>query len=232
MPKTAELKKILYIIICIFAISGNSKAEEWKFDLTDAYTSRKVGEDKYEMTFNKDVLDYYLEKIGPHAGLYPPVFKDKEERKFIEEQLKALISFLETATNGRANPELLWRYGWALSMGHNLDFPGSAQKAIKTFDKVLSIDPDHVWATYLYGVFLSSTGLKDKSIPLLEKSIKNGIKGAKRYLVPVYLAGESTRPRAIKLLEEYVQDFPEDEQSKHLLKALKSGNVRFENRYK
>jgi tetratricopeptide (TPR) repeat protein len=232
MLKTAGLKKVLYIVMCIFALSSSSMAEEWKYDLKNAYISRKVGENKYEVVFNTAILDYYMEKIGPHAGLYPPVFKDKEERKFIEAQLKALIGFLEIATNAKVKPELLWRYGWALAMGHNLDFPGSAKKAIQTFDKVLSIDPEHVSATYLYGVFLSTTQLKDKSILYLEKSIKNGIKEAKRYLVPVYLADESTRARGMKLLEEYVHDFPEDEQCKHLLKALKSGNVKIENVYK
>ena len=222
---------ILKFCVCflLLVFSSASYAEEWKFSAKDFIsTSENNGVETYSL--NLEVVNYYLKKIEAHAFRYPPRFKDAKERRFIESQLIDLIKVLQIVDNSKSkDADFLWRYGWALAMAHNLDRHGerdSGLEAIKIFERSLAIDPENIHSNYLYGVFLSGTALKDKSIPYLEKSIHT-MSDAKYILASVYVAHKKTWPKAKKLLEEYTREYPQDKEALQMLEALKQGKISY-----
>ncbi|MEJ1958664.1 MAG: tetratricopeptide repeat protein [Nitrosomonadales bacterium] len=118
--------------------------------------------------------------------------------------------------------EVLYIKGSANALGHNLDYPGSADRAMETFEKLLSIDPNNRRATYAYGVFLSQTTLQSKAIPYLTKAIQLGEERAHYTLGITYLGMGATQD-AIPEFEAYLKVYPEDVKIQKLLTDLKSG---------
>lgn len=194
------------------------------------------GETVYSLKMEE--VDYHLNKIAKHAGNYPPKFGNAQERKTLESELVTLINILKVLDSSLGNdPDFLYRYGWAVAMAHNLDLSvTAASEAEKIFERALLIDPDHVYSNFYYGHFLSSADPK-KSIPYLERSIKNNINLAKFTLALVYVMEYGTQkadkdPETLKkaknLLRDYLKQSSEDEEAKLLLKALDSGNLQYQ----
>ncbi len=116
-------------------------------------------------------LNATLNEIAPHARSYAPKFSSPEERVQTEEHLKALLAQLDKISDRYPDDEdILFIKGAANAMGHNLDYPGCADKAMAAFDRLFAIDPNNRRALYEYGGFLSGTTLLDKAIPYLEWS--------------------------------------------------------------
>src|SRR3974390_2385261 len=71
-----------------------------------------------------------LNEVAPHARSYPPKFSTPVERATAEEHLKILLRQLDKISDRYPDDkEILFIKGAANAMGHNLDYPGCADKA-------------------------------------------------------------------------------------------------------
>lgn len=221
--------RIIYIFVVLAFISClkiSARATDKEYTLLDLFYKEEInGEMQYGLKI--DILDHFLAEFSRHAGFYPPSFDNVKQRTKVEKELKDFIETLRIIyAQGNNNPELLWRYGKALSIGHNLDFPNSDEEAIKVFENGLTLYPDNLMLNYHYGVFLSSTSLlNQKSIPYFKKAIQLGMKEVKFNLAMVYISNEQTVKEGEKILIEYIKDFPADITAQKMLRAIQDGNI-------
>lgn len=164
-----------------------------------------------------------LNEVAPHVRSYPPKFSTPEERTQTENHLKALLAQLDKISDRYPDDkEILFIKGEANAMGHNLDYPGCAEKAMAAFDRLLTIDPNNRRALYAYGAFLSGTTLLDKAVPYLEKAIQLGEERAHYTLAMTYI-GMCDVQTAIPEFEAYLKIDPENVKVKQFVANLKSG---------
>jgi tetratricopeptide (TPR) repeat protein len=170
-------------------------------------------------------LNATLSEIAPHLRNYPPKFSTPEERVQTEEHLKTLLAQLDKISDRYPNDEaMLFIKAAANAMGHNLDYPGCAEKAIAAFDRLLAIDPSNRRALYEYGGFLSGTTLLDKAIPYLDRAIQLGEERAHYTLAFVYIKkGDSHR--ALSEFEAYLKADPENATAKKFVADIRSGKA-------
>ena len=221
----------ILILILVFLLDTAYCVENEQFDLNDVQMKMHIdGHKVYAINFK--ALNYFLAKISPHAANYPPKFKDQKEKDLIKYQLKTLLDMQKKAfTNMKNDLNFLGRYGYSLAMAYNLDMldsVNSASEVVSVFEKALAINQDNPIINYLYGEFLYHAGLPDKAIPHLKKAIDGGITQAKWCLALIYSPNKATQSVAIKLFEEYIQDFPNTQsakQAKELVEILKTGGV-------
>jgi hypothetical protein len=89
-------------------------------------------------------LNATLSEIAPHLMNYPPKFSTPEERVETEEHLRTLLAQLDKISERYPDDkEMLFIKGAANAMGHNLEYPGCAEKAMAAFDRLLAIDPNN-----------------------------------------------------------------------------------------
>ena len=83
-----------------------------------------------------------------------------------EKHLKDVLVAIDAAAQAHPDdPTTLFDEGFANAMEHNLDFPGSGQKAIDAYTHLLALEPDSRQANYFCGSFLSQTSYVTQSIP-------------------------------------------------------------------
>jgi tetratricopeptide (TPR) repeat protein len=170
-------------------------------------------------------LNATLNEIAPHARSYPPKFSSPEERVQTEEHLKALLAQLDKMSDRHPDDEdILFLKGAANAMGHNLDYPGCAEKAMAAFDRLLAIDPKNRRALYEYGGFLSGTTLMDKAIPYLDRAIQLGEERAHYTLAFVYVK-KGDLQKALPEFEAYLKLDPEDATAKKFVADIRSGTA-------
>lgn len=193
----------------------------------DALKIRVLEDGTQQPYVDFSVIDEVTDMIAAHAREYPPNFKNKKERRQVENELRATLSILETLLeNDPGNPDLLLRAGYLHSMGHNLDFSESADKAVRVFEEYLEIEPDSPRGNYLFGMFLSSTAKYNKQGTVyLEKALELGVEDAKYTLGLNYLKAGKTE-QGVQFLEEYAEDHP-DSRAAMILKYHKEGRLGF-----
>ncbi|HWS65956.1 MAG TPA: tetratricopeptide repeat protein [Steroidobacteraceae bacterium] len=170
-------------------------------------------------------LNATLNEIAPHARSYPPKFSSPEERVQAEEHLKALLAQLDKISDRYPDDEdILFIKGAANAMGHNLDYPGCADKAMAAFDRLLAIDQNNRRALYEYGGFLSGTTLMDKAIPYLDRAIQLGEERAHYTLAFVYVK-KGDLQRALPEFEAYLKADPENATAKKFVTDIRSGKA-------
>jgi len=170
-------------------------------------------------------LNATLSEIAPHLMNYPPKFSTPEERVETEEHLKTLLAQLDKISERYPDDkEILFIKGAANAMGHNLDYPGCAEKAMAAFDRLLAIDPNNRRALYAYGGFLSGTTLLDKAIPYLDRAIRLGEERAHYTLAFVYLKNGDPQ-RALPEFEAYLKADPENAIAKKFVADIRSGKT-------
>jgi tetratricopeptide (TPR) repeat protein len=158
-------------------------------------------------------IDKVCARIERHARDYPPTFADDHERSAVENELRGVLDLLDAAweKNPRAlqaNPELLLRLGVLHSLGHNLDFPGSPDKADLAFRQLLAIAPEHPQGNYRYGLFLLSVpGYQAEGLDYLEKALRLGVEEA-QYTIGLNLLMSGRAETGLRCLEEYARRHP------------------------
>jgi tetratricopeptide (TPR) repeat protein len=176
-----------------------------------------------DATISLSQIDESLAAIAPHARGYPPAFESDDQSKEIKRKFRDLLSLLDTViTKYPDDDELLFRVAFANGMGHNLDFPGCAQKAIKAYDQLLALKPDNRRANFYYGAFLSGTTLFAKSVPYLRRAIELGEQDAHFTLAFVYLK-QNNSAQALSEFKAYLVVAPENETAKKMVSNLESG---------
>ena len=168
-----------------------------------------------------------LNEVAAHARAYPPRFASAEERTQVEEHLHVLLAQVDKIlVRYPDDKDILFIKGAANAMGHNLDIPGCAEKAMDAFDRLLTIDPNNRRALFEYGGFLSETTLLDRAIPPLEKAIQLGEERAHYTLGFVYLKkGDSAK--ALPEFEAYLKFDPGNATAQKVAADIKSGKASF-----
>lgn len=107
------------------------------------------------MTVDLHYLDRIIDDLSAHTAGYPPAFDSPDELDRARSNVKALSDMLNTfGTGPSANAQLLLRIGVSNSIGHNLDIPGTAARAVAAFTTLLQQSPDDARTNYYYGRFL------------------------------------------------------------------------------
>ena len=136
-----------------------------------------------------------------------------------------MLEFLDAASAEYPdNPAILFRQAFANGMGHNLDFPGCAEKAIEAYERVIDIEPENQRANYYYGAFLSGTTLFKKSIPYLEKAIQLGETDAHYTLAFVYIKLGNPK-MALPEFKAYLVSDPDNRTAKKMVSEIESNTL-------
>ena len=188
----------------------------------------KNGEKTYTLITSK--VDHVLFKLlFPHVGNYPPKFDSENQREQIRCELIRITYLIDLFLRYNSKSEkLLWRAGFAYSMAYNLDLPQSYEKAEKRFNQLFQINPEHAEGIYRYGMLLAGTYTEvKKSIPYLERSVRNGYTSALFALGNVYLRIKENE-KGLYYLNKYLEKKPNDKITQNIIKAVKAGNVNYE----
>jgi len=169
-------------------------------------------------------LDRMLGALAAHARNYPPQFDSPQDRQRAAQDVKVLAGMLDAVLNGpNPHPELLLRAGLLNSMGHNLEFPGSAEKAAAAFGKLLQADPAHARGNLHYGIFLAGSARPRQALPYLEKAAA-GLPEASYGLGMAWLS-LGDKQKAIEHLTAYQQRSPRDTAVAGLIEGIRNGKV-------
>lgn len=171
-------------------------------------------------------LDQVLDDLALHARSYPPQFDTQPDKQRAIQDVKTLSGMLDVILK-EPNPsaEFLWRAGFLNSMGHNLDIPGSAEKAAAQFEKLLAASPSDPRGNYLYGAFLAGAGKSKEALPYLKKAISAGLTYA-NYTAGVAHLSLGDKENALIHLEAYKRQHPKDGKVTQLIDGIRSGKVK------
>lgn len=170
-------------------------------------------------------LDRMLGDLSSHGRNYPPQFDSPQDKQRAVQDVKVLSGMLDVMVAGpNPHPELLLRAGMLNSMGHNLDIPGSAEKATASFSKLLAAEPAHGRGNLHYGTFLAGSARPKEAIPYLEKAVAAGLFEASYGLGMTWLS-LGDKQKAIEHFTAYQQRNPRDTQVGRLIEAIRSGKV-------
>ncbi|MEM7204344.1 MAG: hypothetical protein AAF628_29060 [Planctomycetota bacterium] len=178
---------------------------------------------------NLELADRVLRDLERHAGEYPPFFARETERIRAERDLRMLaVVFDLLAERPDAEPGVLLRAGRIAALGHNLDVPGSAERATRHFETLLEVAPDHALGHFHYGLFLVSTatGHRD-SLAHLQKALDEGVTDARYALGLAYLLLDD-REASLEHFEVYAQQRPGHGRTRVLIRAIRAGTVNIE----
>lgn len=165
-------------------------------------------------------LDRMLDDLSRHAGHYPPSFDSAEQKRRASQDLNVLLGMLDVLLKDKKlNLQILLRSAIANRMGHNLDIPGSAEKAEQQFQALLQAAPGSPQGNYQFGIFLAATGRLVQSVPYLEKSLAMGVEEANYSLGMAYL-GTGNKQAALVRLREYLKIEPNDNSMRELIKTI------------
>ena len=184
-----------------------------------------VSEQNGQRAYGLDMryLDRMLQDLSQRAGHYPPSFDSAEEKQRVTHDLEVLSGMLNLLLkDGKPNPQILFRAAMTNRMAHNLDIPGSAEKAEQQFKMLLKEEPESPQGNYQFGVFLAETGRAKQSIPYLEKALAMGISEANYSLGMVYLS-LGNKEEALSRLNLYSRTYPNDGSVKQIITAVESG---------
>lgn len=221
-----KLRKLTTILLLI--CSTNLLAIQWDYTLQDAVKKSVDTNGQTKYSIDMRVFDYYLKKISAYADNYPPQFANDEERNEIHNKLTDLINMLEIiGKTQQRNPNFLYRASHANKLGHNMDIQGSSQRAKNYYSTLLDIFPDNPKINFTYAQFLVSTSAYHfESIPYFEKALELGIEHAKFSLGLLYAEQGNTK-KGLKILQEYSRNYPKNSYVQKVIKAIESGNVKF-----
>lgn len=158
-------------------------------------------------------IDKVCARIERHARDYPPTFADDHERSAVENELRGVLDLLDAAWEKNSgalqvNTGFLVRLGFLHSLGHNLDFPGSPEKADLAFRQLLAVAPEHPQGNYLYGMFLFNVpGYQAEGLEYLEKALRLGVEEA-QYTIGLNLLMSGRAETGLRCLEEYARRHP------------------------
>jgi predicted Zn-dependent protease len=221
---------IALVMLSVFCIFSFAEAKDYghynlKHDLKRIITVSDTTSEK-QTSIHLDSLDQILTDLSSHARSYPPTFDTSKDRERAVEDVKTLSVLLDVLVNGpNPHPKLLLRAGFLNSMGHNLDIPGTAEKANSNFQRLLTISPSDPHVNYHYGTFLAGTAKPREALPYLEKAFAAGVRDAAYGLGMTYLV-LGDKHKAIEHLEAYRQHRPQDDVVAKLIDDIRNG--RFE----
>ena len=169
----------------------------------------------------------YIALVEPYIREYPPKFEGEEHKKRIVSSTNNVINELVGIDFGKIKDvDLLVDIAHIFSMGHNLDL-GTASASKTIFEHALSVDSSNARANYLFGMFLVSTKkYLFESEKYLKKALELGKTEAK-YSLALLQIQKGHADVGLKMLEEYIAEYPENSRAKKVIESLKRGELKF-----
>jgi predicted Zn-dependent protease len=170
-------------------------------------------------------LDRILDDLAAHAKTYPVHFDSAADRHRAERDVATLSSLLDPlAEKFSQSPPMLLRLGLLHAIGHNLDIPDSADKAVAAYTTLLDLTPYDPQANYQYGAFMAATTRTGAGIPYLERAKDLGVADADYWLGMSYLA-VGNKAKAMENLTGYAKRVPGDRNAARMLDAIRHDKV-------
>lgn len=123
------------------------------------------------------------------------------------------------------------------SLGRSYEAKGQLEKAIESYRRVLENQPDQIFLARKTAYLLARNGSNDEALKLLEENLENNPKepfshiALSEYLVTYQANEQSGRDRAFSVIEEAVDQFPDEPTVyEHLVKLYLMNNQRDEAR--
>jgi tetratricopeptide (TPR) repeat protein len=220
------MRTLLFTIFITLATSAVSAREYGNYDTKQLITVTETSEGK-KYGFGGPFLGQLMSDLSAHARSYPPQFDTPQDKQRATEDVKALSGMLDLLINV-PNPALglLSLAGDVNSIGHNLDIPGSAQKANSNFMQLLAVAPSDPRGNYMYGTFLAGIGKPKEALPYLEKARSVGVLDA-AYSIGMTHLSLGDKEQALKNLEDYKRLKPSDGSVNQLIDAIRNGKIDF-----
>ncbi len=217
---------ILALALVLSQIVAVAKATEYgQYDIKKVVTITQSAAGQNSATISFAYLDQIIDDLSSHAANYPPRFDSPDDLYRARVDVKALSAILDTLLSSPSpDRQILLRAGVLNSIGHNLDVPGCADRAIGAFTALLRQTPDDPRANYFYGRFLTGAGKPADAIPFLEKAKSLGDVNADYTLGIAYLS-EGDKAKALDNLELYARRVPNDANAAKMIDALRNGSV-------
>lgn len=218
------MRRYLFALSILLIFSISHAKEYGNYDPKRVLTASESPSGK-KYGFDGAYADRMLGDLALHAKNYPPKFDTPQDRQRAIQDVKTLSGMLDILISGpSANPELLVRAGFLNSIGHNLDIPGSAEKTVAIFQRLLAALPSDPRGNYMYGTFLAGAGKPKEALPYLEKALAVGVVDAAYALGMTYLT-LGDKGKALENLEGYKRRNPGDGNVDKLIDAIRNGKV-------
>ena len=215
----------MLIILSLCSISSVVLATEYgHYDSKIVISLSETTPGKPSVTINVPYFVQILNDLGSHAGTYPVKFDSIDDRHRAEHDVAFLSGQLDIIADNFRDESMLLRLALLHTIGHNLDIPGSGEKAAAVFDKVLERWPDDPQANYRYGVFLAGAAKNRDAIPFLEKAKSLGVIDAGYTLGLTYMS-LGDKDKAVANLKSYTARVPGDENAVRILDAVINGKI-------
>jgi hypothetical protein len=218
-----RMKRALNVLLLCSIPSVVLATEYGHYDPKTVVSLSETTPGKPSVTINVPYFVQILSDLGSHAGTWPVKFDSIDDRHRAEHDVALLSAQLDTIADNFRDESMLLRLALLHAVGHNLDIPGSGEKAVAIFDKVLQRWPNDPQANYRYGVFLAGTAKSRDAIPLLEKA-KLGVVDADYTLGLTYMS-LGDKDKAVANLKSYTARVPGDENAARILDAVINGKV-------
>lgn len=222
-----SLNTILLLLFSLVLISGCSHnvrtGDISKLDRNQLYYFESLG--VKTDNFNAPYVDQLIKEVWLQASVYPTKFDSEMDKKIATRNILFLSEELERLTaENYMDANYLWRAATVNHMGHNLDILGAHERADEAYKKFIEKRPYSALGYFSYGNFLAGSLYHKQSIPIFEKALKLGAKGAHRSLTLVYLQmGDIAKAK--EHVEIYNKYFPDDKFMQLITKALRSNNL-------
>ncbi|HUA25729.1 MAG TPA: tetratricopeptide repeat protein [Steroidobacteraceae bacterium] len=221
---TRVISGLMLIALVLFLSPAHAK-EYGHYDPKKIFTFARSDSGQNSVTVNFLYLDQVINDLGSHAGSYPPRFDSPDDLNRARTDAKALSGLLDSVTkNPSPNQHLLLRVAVLNSIAHNLDVPGTAERAVAAFTALLRQSPDDPVLNFRYGEFLCEAGKPGDAIPVLEKASSLGVANADYFLGIAYLA-TGDKGKALNSLERYAKHAPNDPSAAKMIDAIRNGRV-------
>jgi tetratricopeptide (TPR) repeat protein len=217
--------KRAFNVLLLCSISSVALATEYgHYDPKTVVSLSETTPGKPAVTINVPYFVQILNDLGSHAGTWPVKFDSIDDRRRAEHDVALLSAQLDIIADNFRDESMLLRLALLHAVGHNLDIPGSSEKAVAVFDKVLERWPNDPQANYRYGVFLAGTAKNRDAIPFLEKAKSLGVVDADYTLGLTYMS-LGDKDKAVANLKSYTARVPGDENATRTLDAVINGKV-------
>jgi tetratricopeptide (TPR) repeat protein len=214
------------VAFALFQAFTAAYANEYgRYDVKQVVAVSQSSDGQNHATISFSYLDQIITDLASHAADYPPRFDSPKDLKRAQADVTALSAMLDTLSNGPApNQQLLLYVGILNSIGHNLDVPATAQRAISAFTRLLQQAPEEPRANFFYGKFLADAGKPNEAIPMLEKAKSLGVANADYVLGIAYMVAGNNE-KALENFELYAKRVPNDPNAAKMIDAIRNGNV-------
>ena len=214
------------LIACVTCLAAPTYSREYgQYDAAKIVSISQSASGQPSATVDFSRLDRILDDLSAHAESYSPQFDSPDDARRAQTDVRVLGGQLDVLVQGPTpNVQILMRAAVLNSIAHNMDIPGTGERAMAEFTALMKMVPESANANYLFGKFLLNTGQAAAAVPVLEKAKTLGAINTDYTLGLAYLL-LGQKERALENLEQYAKRVPGDPNAAKIIDAARNGNV-------